>query len=95
MLEDGGAQVAMLQEVSRGWPLGGGLDGAAWLSRRLGAEVVYGSTADHQMGNRLLSAYPIVRQWSGVMDKGDGTMQRGYLGGTVKLGETTMDIWTT
>ncbi|PSL04064.1 endonuclease/exonuclease/phosphatase family metal-dependent hydrolase [Haloactinopolyspora alba] len=95
VLEAGGAQIAMLQEVSRGWPLGGGLDGAAWLSRRLGAEVVYGATADHQLGNVVLSEYPIARHWSDVMDKGTGTMRRGYLGSTVVLGETTLDVWTT
>ena len=96
VLEDGGAEVTMLQEVPRGWPLAGGLDAAAWLSRRLGAEVVYGGAADHQFGNAVLSEYPVAANWSGVMDRGQGTMQRGYVGATVSLSDAAeLNVWST
>lgn len=95
VLEDGGAEVALLQEVARGWPLAGGLDTAAWLSRRLGADIAYGGAADHQFGNAVLSKRPIVRHWAGVMDQGEGTMRRGYVGVTIPNGGTTFDVWST
>lgn len=96
VLDDGGAEVTMLQEVARGWPLAGGLDTAAWLSRRLGAEVVYGGAADHQFGNAVLSVHPISEHWSGVMDRGQGTMQRGYVAASVVLGDgVELDVWST
>ncbi len=94
VLENGGADVAMLQEVARGWPLAGGLDSAAFLARRLGAEFAFGTAADHQFGNAVLADRPILNSWSATMDRGAGTMQRGYVGVTVAAGGSTLDVWS-
>lgn len=95
VLEEGGAEIVMLQEVSRGWPLGGGLDSADWLARRLGMDVAYGPAADNQFGNAVLASRPILDSWWATLDRGEGPMRRGYVGVTVAVGETTLDVWST
>lgn len=94
VLENGGAEVIMLQEVARGWPLAGGLDSAAYLSRRLEADFAFGTAADHQFGNAVLTDRPILESWSATMDRGEGPMQRGYVGVTVTVGDSTLDVWS-
>ncbi|MBE7700067.1 endonuclease/exonuclease/phosphatase family protein [Oerskovia sp. Sa1BUA8] len=49
-----GAQVVALQEVSRGWVLGGGVDMATYLARATDMEVVFVGAADRQFGNAIL-----------------------------------------
>jgi endonuclease/exonuclease/phosphatase family metal-dependent hydrolase len=45
----------LLQEVSRGWVLGGGVDMATWLSDRLGRQFVFAPAADRRFGNVIMS----------------------------------------
>jgi endonuclease/exonuclease/phosphatase family metal-dependent hydrolase len=94
VLESGGAEVMMLQEVARGWPLAGGLDSAAYLARRLGTDLAYGPAADNQFGNAVLTDRKIIDSWSATMDRGEGPMRRGYVGVTVPVGELTADFWS-
>ncbi|MGV8977659.1 MAG: endonuclease/exonuclease/phosphatase family protein [Cellulomonas sp.] len=47
--------VVTLQEVSRGWLLGGGLDLTTWLSHRLGMQVVVGPGNDRRLGAAVLA----------------------------------------
>lgn len=49
-----GAQVVTLQEVSRGWVMGGGSDMATYLEQHLGMHSVFVPAADHQFGNMVL-----------------------------------------
>lgn len=53
-IEDSGADVVALQEVSRGWVLGGGADMATYLARQTGMRVAFVPAADRQFGNGLL-----------------------------------------
>lgn len=53
-IEDSGADVVTLQEVSRGWVLGGGADMATFLARETGMRVVFVPAADRQFGNAIL-----------------------------------------
>ena len=53
-IRDSGAQVVTLQEVSRGWVLGGGVDMAGYLARATGMEVAFVGAADRQFGNAVL-----------------------------------------
>jgi endonuclease/exonuclease/phosphatase family metal-dependent hydrolase len=94
VLEDGGAEVMALQEVARGWPLAGGLDVGAWLSRRLGADMAYGPAADRQFGNAVLATRPIQRWRAGTMPRGEGTMQRGWVAATVSTGDQTLEVFS-
>lgn len=95
VLESCGADVVMLQEVVRGWPIGGGLDAASWLSRRLGMDLAYGEAAESRFGNAVLANRPILESWSGRMDRGEGPMHRGFVGVTVALGDDTLNVWST
>jgi endonuclease/exonuclease/phosphatase family metal-dependent hydrolase len=54
VIADSGADVVTLQEVSRGWVMGGGADMATYLSERLGMDYVFVPAADHQFGNAIL-----------------------------------------
>lgn len=86
VIEESGAEIVALQEVSRGWLIDGSTDVPAWLSRRLGMPFVFRGTADPVWGNAILSRYPIVdRGWGGLPL--DGTvLQRGYLWTRVDTG---------
>ena len=53
------ADIVVLQEVGRGWPIGGELDLAQWLARRLGMSYAWSPAADDQFGNLVLSHFPI------------------------------------
>ena len=50
--------VVTLQEVSRGWVMGGGADMATWLADRLGMRMSFAPAADRQFGNVILTARP-------------------------------------
>jgi endonuclease/exonuclease/phosphatase family metal-dependent hydrolase len=95
VLSDGGAEIILLQEVVRGWPIGGGLDAASWMSRHLGMEFVYGQAAENRFGNAVMADRPILTTWSDTMDRGEGPMTRGYVGASVGFGTTTLDVWST
>lgn len=49
-----GAQLVTLQEVSRGWVMGGGSDMATYLEQRLGMHSAFVPAADRQFGNMVL-----------------------------------------
>ncbi len=53
-IEESGADVVTLQEVSRGWVLGGGSDMATYLARETGMRVAFVPAADRQFGNAIL-----------------------------------------
>jgi endonuclease/exonuclease/phosphatase family metal-dependent hydrolase len=59
VIEESGADIVGLQEVSRGWLIWGGMDMLTWLSQRLDMPYIWGPTADAQWGNAVLSRYPI------------------------------------
>jgi endonuclease/exonuclease/phosphatase family metal-dependent hydrolase len=58
-IEEMGADIVALQEVSRGWLIDGSFDMLVWLSRRLDMPYVWGPSADSVWGNAILSRYPI------------------------------------
>lgn len=93
-LEKQRPDVIMLQEVSRGWPIGGTLDGAEWLSRRLAMPYVYAPAADEQFGNLILSRVRITKVATGALPQGTSTMRRSYARATVELESgRTLDLF--
>jgi endonuclease/exonuclease/phosphatase family metal-dependent hydrolase len=50
--------VVALQELSRGWVMGGGADMATWLANRLGMHMSFAPAADRQFGNAILTRSP-------------------------------------
>jgi len=86
VIEESGAEVVALQEVSRGWYITGSLDMLTWLSRRLGMPYVPGPTADALWGNAILSRYPIIAHGSALLPMGGVRLQRGYLWARIGAG---------
>ena len=85
VIEHSGADVVMLQEVSRGWPVGGGLDLAEWLSRRLRLRYVWAPGADGQLGNVILSRIPLRDARAGVLPHGREPIRHSYAAATVAV----------
>jgi endonuclease/exonuclease/phosphatase family metal-dependent hydrolase len=77
--------VVLLQEVGRGWPIGGGLDLLEWLSRRLAMRYEWAPAANGQFGNALLTRLPLSEVETGRLPFGQGPMERSYVAATVHL----------
>ena len=85
VIEEQKPDVVLLQEVPRGWPISGGVDGVEWLSRRLAMPYVYAPAADQQFGNLILSRLRITDVETRTLPKGNGSMNRSYAAATVEL----------
>ncbi len=79
--------VVALQEVSRGWVLGGSADTLTWLSRRLGMPYVFAPTADPLWGNAVLSRRPILGHQALDLPTEDLLIRRGILSARIGLDE--------
>src|SRR5690606_21777457 len=79
--------VLTLQEVSRGWPIGGGVDMAEWLSRRLGMTYYWSPAADGQFGNVIFTRLPVQEVTAGRLPFVQGPMQRSYQAVTVPMAD--------
>jgi endonuclease/exonuclease/phosphatase family metal-dependent hydrolase len=91
-----GADVVVLQEVSRGWAIGGGVDVAAYLSHELGMKFQWGPAADGQFGNLLLTNRPLTDVHIGQLPFGQGPMRRSFLAARIMLTPSTgIDLMTT
>lgn len=77
--------VLLLQEVGRGWPIGGGADMAEWLSRRLRMPYEWSPAANGQFGNALLTRLPHSDVEKARLPFGQGPMERSYLATTLHL----------
>ncbi len=88
--------VVVLQEVSRGWAIGGGVDVAEFLSRELGMSYYWAPAADNQFGNLLLTNRELTNVEVGQLPFGQGPMQRSYLKATVRVNAASkIDLVTT
>jgi endonuclease/exonuclease/phosphatase family metal-dependent hydrolase len=91
-----GADVVVLQEVSRGWAIGGGIDVATYLSHELGMKFQWGPAADGQFGNLLLTNRPLQDVHMGQLPFGQGPMRRSFLSARVMLSPSVgIDLMTT
>ncbi len=79
--------VVTLQEVARGWVLGGGTDMATWLASRLEMSVEFAPAADRQFGNAILTRAPLVDPQVVELPYGAGPQQRSALTGRVELAD--------
>ncbi len=70
------ADVVVLEEVSRGWPLGGMQDVGGWLQHELGWQQVWAPAADNQFGNLLLSRVRLHDTDVLALPQGSGSMKR-------------------
>src|SRR5690606_3435636 len=86
-IEQEAPDVVVLQEVNRGWPIGGGVDLAEWLSRGLAMRYEWSPAADGQFGNVILTRMPYSEVTAGRLPFVDGPMQRSYLALTLHLAD--------
>lgn len=87
VIEDSGAEIVGLQEVSRGQLISGVADQFSYLATRLGFEhVEFFGTTDPTFGNAVLSRYPIVETVETYLPQVGTPLRRGYLGTTVDAG---------
>lgn len=85
-IEEAGAEVVALQEVSRGWLVNGSTEMLTWLSRRLGMPYVWGPAADTIWGNAILSRRPILASGNAELPRGGAPMRRAVMWADVDLG---------
>jgi endonuclease/exonuclease/phosphatase family metal-dependent hydrolase len=71
--------VVLLQEVSRGWVMGGGADEATWLAYRLGMRMSFAPAADRQFGNAILTSLPLDNVTMLRLPYGEGPQRRSAL----------------
>ncbi len=87
VIEESGADIIGLQEVSRGRLMDGAVDMTGWLSRRLGMQVLFLGTEEPIWGNALLTRYPIIESGESGLPLEGTTMRRGYLWAKIDVGE--------
>ncbi|MFD0558768.1 endonuclease/exonuclease/phosphatase family metal-dependent hydrolase [Stackebrandtia endophytica] len=95
VIENSGSHVVVLQEVSRGWPIAGGMDLVDWLPRRLGFDYVWSPAADRQFGNLILSALPMSDPDIGRLHRGEGSQTRSFAAVTVEFAGDEYRVMTT
>jgi endonuclease/exonuclease/phosphatase family metal-dependent hydrolase len=86
VIEDSGAQVVGLQEVSRMRLMDGGADMPVWLSRRLDMPYLFKGTEEPNWGNAILSRYPILESGWGDLPRAGKLIGRGYLWAKIDVG---------
>ncbi|WP_407344288.1 endonuclease/exonuclease/phosphatase family protein [Pengzhenrongella phosphoraccumulans] len=87
VIEGSGADIVTLQEVSRGWVMGGGAEMATWLADRLGMQVVFAPAADRQFGNAILSRFTLSDVDRHPLPYGAGPQRRSAISATVHLAD--------
>ncbi len=92
IIEESGADVVGLQEISRGWLIWGSLDMLTWLSQRLGMPYVTGPTGDAQWGNAILSRYPILRAETFPLPPETLDLRRGYIMTEIQIGAGSVSV---
>lgn len=96
LIEESGANVIALQEVSRGWVVNGSVDTLTWLSQRLDMPYVFDPMIDPLLGMAILSRYPILETETIDLPPADLAVNRGALRVTLAVGNgETLDVIST
>lgn len=92
LIEDSGADIVGVQEISRGWLVWGGMDMLTWLSQRLDMPYVWAPTADEQWGIAIFSRYPIVSSEYFELPPDDVLLLRGFLVTKIDVGGQILTV---
>lgn len=87
VIEDSGAEIIGLQEVSRMRLMDGGADMPTWLARRLEMELIFVGTEEPIWGNAILSRYPILDSGYQTLPREGSLIGRGFLWAKIDVGE--------
>lgn len=94
-IEAQNVDVILLQEVARGVMTGGGVDMATWLSARLEMNFVYAPTRDWQIGNVILSRFPLDHWDYEALPVPEDKTRRSVLSGVYHIGNQQVTIINT
>ncbi len=86
--------IVVLQEVGRGMPVHGTLDLLAFLEDRLEMAVLYEPAADGQLGNAILSRWPMTEMGGGRLPHA-GTQARSYILARIEVGDQDLTVLAT
>ncbi len=86
IIENSGADIIGLQEVSRVRLMDGSADMPTWLANRLDMQMVFQGTEEPIWGNAILSRYPILETGYGDLPEEDSLIKRGYLWALIDVG---------
>ena len=95
VIEENGADIVALQEISRGWLISGSVDMLSWLSQRLDMPYVSGPTAGPLWGNAILSKYTIKDYHNYELPPDNLCIKRGFIVATIDIGETELQMIAT
>jgi endonuclease/exonuclease/phosphatase family metal-dependent hydrolase len=87
VIEDSGADIIGLHEVSRGRLMDGSADMPTWLANRLDMQMVFRGTDEPIWGNAILTRFPILESGWGELPKDGSLIKRGYLWAKIDIGE--------
>jgi endonuclease/exonuclease/phosphatase family metal-dependent hydrolase len=90
VIEDSGADVVALQEITRDRLLDGASDLVTWLSRRLNMPIVFNGTEEPHWGNATLSRLPVLAHGSGELPRDRALIGRGYTWAEIDIGANDM-----
>jgi endonuclease/exonuclease/phosphatase family metal-dependent hydrolase len=86
VIEQSGADIIALQEVSRVRLMDSGTDLAMWLSRRLDMPYLFKGTEEPIWGNAILSRYPVTDSGWGDLPREGALIGRGFIWAEIDLG---------
>ena len=86
VIENSGADIIALEEVSRGWVVNGSADTYEWLADRLNMRYkLFMPASDQVWGNAILSKYPLRLLGSGFLPRLEAPLRRSFLLAEVSL----------
>ena len=91
-IENSGADIIALQEISRGWLVSGRTDMLEWLSVRLGMPYYFGATSGAFWGNAILSSYPIISAVNIPLPSQDLPLERGFISMIIEVGGKNFQV---
>ena len=86
VIEDSGADIVGLQEVTRDRMLDGASDLVTWLSQRLDMPIIFDGTEEPHWGNALLSRLPILDHGTRELPRDGSLIGRGYTWAEIDVG---------
>jgi endonuclease/exonuclease/phosphatase family metal-dependent hydrolase len=86
VIEDSGADIVALQEISRVRLMDGSADMSTWLSQRLDMPILFRGTEEPIWGNAILSRYPVLESGWGELPLAGTLIKRGYLWARIDVG---------
>ncbi|MGB2894640.1 MAG: endonuclease/exonuclease/phosphatase family protein, partial [Anaerolineales bacterium] len=86
VIEDSGADIVALQEISRVRLMDGSADMSTWLSQRLDMPVLFRGTEEPIWGNAILSRFPVLESGWGELPLAGTLIKRGYLWARIDVG---------